>query len=461
MIQKKKLSVFVAPEDVDSLLNVPPQKKPPALEPLLRIRVIRDVSQDSHYKDSHQGEEGAAADFQCVERLPDGAFETFENLLVSLKGRHEGPLEWVEPGVDRLRVFCGAEWYALEKDASQFYKAYPLDPVRPFFEQAAKGKALSRSVMPAGASVGAGAGGLPTHPTHVTYVVSVSYDSPRGGYIDQQTIRRTRGFVAEEAFKATYLRRMVTKTRTKRARTRTPQLATVSLRTTKDGTGDKRHFVFPDGKYRRSSFLAPIPAPTPSNIIDAAERQKGTAVTPSQSFYKGVRTKASLMSRMVRSWRRSLLGCVGWKDVDDASPDEEAEDAAATERVSPELMDRLDTVFGLFIVLNAIFLGIETDWRPRNVTAWDGGPDFWGWYAVQNLFCVVFLLEMLIRIWILRSRYVTDPFNFFDGCLVLLGLVDTWSVSDVADAAREPEAGGRADDPHAQDIPPLQTRSHG
>jgi len=82
-----------------------------------------------------------------------------------------------------------------------------------------------------------------------------------------------------------------------------------------------------------------------------------------------------------------------------------------------------DTIFGLVILLNAVFIGIDVEW---------GGDDFnwWSW-TVESCFLLVFLAEVILRIRAEMPRPLLffDAWGIFDFTVTLLGIVDAWVVT--------------------------------
>lgn len=77
--------------------------------------------------------------------------------------------------------------------------------------------------------------------------------------------------------------------------------------------------------------------------------------------------------------------------------------------------------FGGVIMLNAIFIGIESDHRIRSDGNWVA------WYLVDNLFLSIFISELLLRFWSLGCRSaLRDHWNIFDLTIVTFGALDSW-----------------------------------
>lgn len=94
------------------------------------------------------------------------------------------------------------------------------------------------------------------------------------------------------------------------------------------------------------------------------------------------------------------------------------------------------------ILLNAVCIGLDIDYAPQitddpdlpadlQITAIQGREV---WYLIENVFTIVFLLEMLVKQWFLGWEYFKDNWNKADFALVLLSILDTWVLS-LADAS--------------------------
>ncbi|KAF4654844.1 hypothetical protein FOZ61_007994 [Perkinsus olseni] len=116
---------------------------------------------------------------------------------------------------------------------------------------------------------------------------------------------------------------------------------------------------------------------------------------------------------------------------------------------------KFNAVIGLFIILNMLFIGLEADASPtgRNImseqlledaTANNGvqckSPaeeikERLFWFISENIFTVVFLLEMILRLKTHRLSYFMDGWNLMDFALVWLAVVDTWILPLVSECA--------------------------
>jgi len=79
-----------------------------------------------------------------------------------------------------------------------------------------------------------------------------------------------------------------------------------------------------------------------------------------------------------------------------------------------------NTLMTAFVALNAIYLGIETDYAGP-----DGSQDQ-VWFVIEVLFSCVFCGEILLRLYSGRTRFFRDRWNLFDFVLVAVTCIDTF-----------------------------------
>lgn len=120
--------------------------------------------------------------------------------------------------------------------------------------------------------------------------------------------------------------------------------------------------------------------------------------------------------------------------ADDPQPakdekDEKAQGAAADEQPKAAADEQpkawihtmqAELFYGVWIILNAICLAIETDHKP------DDDKFYAGWFVVDSIFNLVFLNEMLMRMFVERKKWFFSAWNLFDAVLVLIGIIDVW-----------------------------------
>merc|ERR1719321_1753331 len=93
-------------------------------------------------------------------------------------------------------------------------------------------------------------------------------------------------------------------------------------------------------------------------------------------------------------------------------------------------IDQYDRWFGVLITLNAVAIGVETDWRSVGDYAVD--PK---WYAMEVVFSLGFLLELFLRVQLLGLAYFRQLANCADCFLVIAAVVDTFILTWMSDTA--------------------------
>lgn len=82
-----------------------------------------------------------------------------------------------------------------------------------------------------------------------------------------------------------------------------------------------------------------------------------------------------------------------------------------------------NSFFGVVIMINAAFIGVETD---SNGPEADYKIDSGFWFGLETAFLVIFISELILRFRADRCRMFLDAWNLFDTAIVLLGVIDTW-----------------------------------
>lgn len=78
-----------------------------------------------------------------------------------------------------------------------------------------------------------------------------------------------------------------------------------------------------------------------------------------------------------------------------------------------------DAGIGIVICLNAIVMGIEADYKKDH-------EDHVVWIISENIFCVVWVFEMLARQYFHRCKYFKSGWNLMDFFLVCQSIMDAW-----------------------------------
>jgi hypothetical protein len=107
------------------------------------------------------------------------------------------------------------------------------------------------------------------------------------------------------------------------------------------------------------------------------------------------------------------------------------------ESVQNQLLLKLDAVFGGVIVLNAVVIGIETEFR-TNKDDFDAR-----WYAIEVIFAIVFSIELVIRVMLLGLEYFMSFGNFADAILVVVSVFDCFILTWFPDLLGGDGASGR------------------
>eukprot|EP00927_Polykrikos_kofoidii_P087145 TRINITY_DN9967_c1_g1_i6.p1 TRINITY_DN9967_c1_g1~~TRINITY_DN9967_c1_g1_i6.p1 ORF type:complete len:717 (-),score=106.34 TRINITY_DN9967_c1_g1_i6:141-2291(-) len=78
---------------------------------------------------------------------------------------------------------------------------------------------------------------------------------------------------------------------------------------------------------------------------------------------------------------------------------------------------------------NALWLAVETDNNPEMVQS---GSEM-AFILVNNVFCLLFSVEVFVRIWALRDKWscLQDRWLMFDTCMTMLMILETWVLSIV------------------------------
>jgi len=95
------------------------------------------------------------------------------------------------------------------------------------------------------------------------------------------------------------------------------------------------------------------------------------------------------------------------------------------EPIKPKIVERteFESAVGIFIALNSIVMGLEADAAEKRAV---------GWVIVENFFCLLWITEMLLKLWAFRLAYFRSGWNVFDFSLVLLNIFETWVIPSLA-----------------------------
>jgi voltage-gated sodium channel len=138
------------------------------------------------------------------------------------------------------------------------------------------------------------------------------------------------------------------------------------------------------------------------------------------------------------------------KEEPEVHRDDEDREARAKDNANVEVMAmpfvetlRFNMMIGVVIFVNMICIGLEqdigykfTEEDNQNMSPVTRIQKRLTWYVMENLFCVIFLVEMLMRMKLHRWKYFNDSWNCLDFCLVMSALVDTYILSFVGSGGK-------------------------
>lgn len=85
--------------------------------------------------------------------------------------------------------------------------------------------------------------------------------------------------------------------------------------------------------------------------------------------------------------------------------------------------NKFSLTIGFVVLLNSVALGVEADYGHLYVDAF---------FVIENIFCAVFTLELLVHFFVEGPRiYFADKMNWLDCSLVLLSVVDVWIIRPI------------------------------
>jgi len=79
-------------------------------------------------------------------------------------------------------------------------------------------------------------------------------------------------------------------------------------------------------------------------------------------------------------------------------------------------------IIGLVIIVNALFIGLETDMNTPDGSLYEDEL----WFIMENIFVIIFVLEMIVKIACHRCNYFKQMWNITDFTLVMMAIVDVW-----------------------------------
>ncbi|KAF4666282.1 hypothetical protein FOZ61_009971 [Perkinsus olseni] len=92
---------------------------------------------------------------------------------------------------------------------------------------------------------------------------------------------------------------------------------------------------------------------------------------------------------------------------------------------------RFNIFIAAIICVNVIVIGLEIDLGDFTANI----EDRLGWYAVENVFLLIFTFEMVARMRHHGRYYFRDPWNTLDCIIVTLGIIETWFLAPIGSAS--------------------------
>eukprot|EP00400_MALV-I_sp_L67-5_P000018 gene18-393_t len=83
---------------------------------------------------------------------------------------------------------------------------------------------------------------------------------------------------------------------------------------------------------------------------------------------------------------------------------------------------KFNVAIGLAIILNAIFIGLETDLGPTDTEI----DKRFTWYVIEFVFTLIFFVEMILRQYYHGLDYFKSSWNLLDFSLVVIAVLETW-----------------------------------
>lgn len=104
---------------------------------------------------------------------------------------------------------------------------------------------------------------------------------------------------------------------------------------------------------------------------------------------------------------------------------------------------RFNMMIGVVIFVNMIFIGLEQDLGykfsaedDKTLSPIQRIEKRLFWYVMENLFCIIFLIEMLMRMYVHRWKYFHDSWNVLDFILVSTAVIDTYILSFIGGSGK-------------------------
>jgi len=90
-----------------------------------------------------------------------------------------------------------------------------------------------------------------------------------------------------------------------------------------------------------------------------------------------------------------------------------------------------DTIFGITILLNAAFIGIDIELGIEGFN--------WGLWCTESAFLLIFVIEIFMRLWGERPNFCNyfDGWGMFDTTVTLLGIADAWVLVPILGSSQD------------------------
>merc|ERR1719387_799243 len=77
-------------------------------------------------------------------------------------------------------------------------------------------------------------------------------------------------------------------------------------------------------------------------------------------------------------------------------------------------------------MINSVLIGMELDMNPYKQEGIQPISERLVWYLLENIFCLIFLAELVARLYYHKMKYFQEGMNLMDFALVTLSILDTW-----------------------------------
>jgi len=108
----------------------------------------------------------------------------------------------------------------------------------------------------------------------------------------------------------------------------------------------------------------------------------------------------------------------------------------------PKFNSTFDLAVCMIICINVLVIIVQSHWQAQNASVALGFSDDSGWDGalslfdkLEHVFAIVFMLELLARLWILRFKYFMEAANLFDVFLVLASILELYILTPLGKAS--------------------------